>query len=441
MLQPGAAAAGTSLCGRGDVRKVIAAYLFLLLLLAPLRPLWLDELIELSDTYRLSLADTIGRVAHNPGGVPLVYLAENLIVNHLGHAFYTAHLFSILCAVVGLASFIWLDGLLEVPSGWLTAALIYAVLPVSLRYAVEARQYGPALALSILATTLLFRPPSWPNAALYGLVLAGGMYAQPYVAFVAIAHLLWSWRQVSFKFALAGVALAAALFLPWYLYARGYWVHAVSEAGYQSTLNWKTPLMILRELSGGGYLLTLALVALAICGYWYTSMAQSAKRLLLLWSIVPIPLVLAANALFHYFFAIRQLLFIVPPLCILAADGLAALQKGWRPCVAAGLLLAACVYDVRWFTNAKEDWSLSATAAQNLVRPGSCALVIPDHAADLYRLYQPDLPVCSGPSSGAPSIVLVSPYATAAERESAPGAPTFGPTFNLGGTEVRTSIP
>jgi hypothetical protein len=267
------------------------------------------------------------------------------------------------------------------------------------------------------------------------------MYAQPYVAFVAIAHVLWSWRQVSFKFVLAGVALAAALFLPWYLYARDFWIHAVSEAGYQSSLNWKTPLMILRELSGGGYLLTLALVALAICGYCYTSMASPSKRLLLLWAVVPIPLVLAANALFHYFFAIRQLLFIVPPLCILAAEGLGALQKGWRTCVAAGLLLAAGVYDVRWFTNAKEDWSLAAAAAQNLARPDTCALIIPDHAANLYRLYQPDLPACSGPSSGIPSVVLVSPYATPAERESAPGAPAFGPAFNLGGTEVRTSIP
>jgi hypothetical protein len=388
--------------------------------------MWLDELIELSDTYQLSLSQTIGRVAHNPGGVPLVYLAENLLVNHLGHPFYTAHLFSILCAVAGLAGLISLAGLLEVSSGWLAVALLFAALPVSLRYAVEARQYGPALALSIIATALLARVPSWPNALLYGLTLALGMYAQPYVAFVAVAHVLWSWRQVCFKYVLAGSVLAAALFLPWYLYARGFWVHAVSEAGYQSTVNAKTPLMILRELSGGGYLLTLSLIGLAACGYWRTSMPAASKRLLLTWAIVPVPLVLAANTLFHYFFAIRQLLFIVPPLCILAAEGVWALQKGWRPCVAAGLLIAACVNDVRWFTQAKEDWSLPAAAAVRMLPPGACVAAVPPSAADLYRLYQPTLPFCERQQ---PAIILVSPYAPVAERAAS--------TFNLGGTQVR----
>jgi hypothetical protein len=408
------------------VKKVVAAYFFLLLLLAPLRPLWLDELIELSDTYHHSVTETIDRAAHNPGGVPLAYLAENLLVNYLGHPFYTAHLFSILCAVGGLASLIWLVGLLEVPSGWLAVALLFAALPVSLRYAVEARQYGPALALSIAATALLTRSPSWPNAILYGVVLALGMYAQPYAAFVGAAHLLWSWRAISFKYTLAGCALAGILFLPWYLYARGFWVHAVSEAGYQSTLNWKTPLMILRELSGGGYLLTLSLIGLAVCGYWRTGMPLTSKRLLIYWAVVPIPLVLAANALFHYFFAIRQLLFIVPPLCILAAEGVWALQKVWRPCVAAALLIAACISDIRWFTKAKEDWSLPAAAALRLLPPGGCVEAVPPSAADLYRLYQPTLPFCA---NQAPAIILVSPYAPAAQRaESSP---------NLGGTQVR----
>jgi mannosyltransferase len=333
--------------------------------------------------------------------------------------------------------------LLAASSAWLSVALLFALLPVSLRYAVEARQYGPALALSICASALLVwldQHPAWPKAALYSVVLALGIYAQPYVAFVAVAHLLWAWRRISFKYVLLGAALAAILFLPWYLYARGLWVHAVTEAGYQSSLNWKTPLMILRELSGGGYLLTLALLALAACGYLRTGMGNSAKRLLILWITVPLPLVLAANALFHYFFAIRQLLFIVPPLCILAAEGVWALQKGWRPLVTVALLVVACVHDIRWFSHAREDWSLPAAAARKWAVPGTCVLVVPEHAADLYRLYQPSLPFCFEGGATKASVVLVSPYATAEERASMPNPASFAPAVELGGSEVRRTI-
>jgi hypothetical protein len=59
-------------------------YALLLCALAPLRPLWLDELLQLSDTWHHSLTQTLNSVAHNPGGVPLAYLAENLFVNEPG---------------------------------------------------------------------------------------------------------------------------------------------------------------------------------------------------------------------------------------------------------------------------------------------------------------------------------------------------------------------
>jgi len=425
---------------RISARWAVGLYALLLCVLAPLRPLWLDELLQLSDTWRHSLAQTLNSVAHNPGGVPLAYLAENLFVNGTGVPFYMAHAFSIVCAVGGLASLIWLVRLLGARGGWRPAALVYALLPISLRYAVEARQYGPALAMSIGATALLVwldQRPSWWKAFLYALVLALGMYTQPYVAFVAAAYLVWALRRQCFRFAFAGALVGALLFLPWYLYARGFWVQAVKEAGYRSSLNWTTPLMIARELSGGGYLLTAALLALAVHGYLRTRMPSSAKRLLLLWIVVPAPLVMLNDSLFHYFFAIRQLLFIVPPLCVLAGEGLEALQKAWRPLVAVALLAAACVYDVRWFGHSKENWRLPAEAARRLVVPGTCVLAAPRSAADLYRLYEPSLPFCSAESSGKASIVLVSPYATEEDREAVMNAGSFQPALELGGSEVR----
>jgi hypothetical protein len=66
---------------------------------------------------------------------------------------------------------------------------------------------------------------------------------------------------------------------------------------------------------------------------------------------VPVPLALIVNAWFHYFFAIRQLLFIVPPLCLLAAQGLWSLPKPGRTALTVTLALAALVYDFHWFTH------------------------------------------------------------------------------------------
>jgi hypothetical protein len=146
---------------------------------------------------------------------------------------------------------------------------------------------------------------------------------------------------------------------------------------------------------------------------------------------------MVADTLFHYFFAIRQLLFIVPPLCVLAGEGLEALQKAWRPLVALAVLAAACVYDVRWFGHSKENWRLPAEAARRLVVPGTCVLAAPSSAADLYRLYEPSLPFCSAGSSGKASVVLVSPYATQADRKAVMNAGSLQPPLELGGSEVR----
>jgi hypothetical protein len=168
---------------------------------------------------------------------------------------------------------------------------------------------------------------------------------------MAVAHALWALRRGgSAKYILAACFTAALLFLPWYLYARGFWADAVIQGGYKSSIGWKTPLMILRELSGGGYLLSAALLCLAAFGYRRTTIPTAGKQLLLLCTIVPLPLVILGNLQFHYFFAIRQLLFIVPPLCVLAAEGLPSFPI--RPALVATLLaLVAVGYDIHWFTS------------------------------------------------------------------------------------------
>ena len=342
-------------------------------------------------------------MAHNPGGVPLAYLAKNLLVNGTGQPLYMAHAFSIVCAIGGLASLIWLARLLGTAGGWRQAAILYAVVPISLRYAVEARQYGPALALSIGATGLLAwldERPGWGKRR----------YTHWFSGWDCIRNRisrLWR-RRIWFGRGGAGVsALAwwasqwlAVLFLPWYLYARGFWAQAVTEAGYQSSINWKTPLMMMRELSGGGYLLTAVLVILAVRGYLRTGMPHSSKRLLLLWMVVPIPLVLAADSLFHYFFAIRQIAAHRAAAVSAGGRGAASIADGLEThssCRAhsGGVGLRCALVRPR-----EGKLGLPAAEARRLLAPGRCVEAVPRSAADLYRFYEPLLPFCSDGDGG-----------------------------------------
>jgi hypothetical protein len=332
-------------------RWFLALYALVLCSVAPLRPLWLDEVLQLSDTYHNTLFETVDRVAHNPGGVPLPYIVQNIFVNIVDLPFYCARLLAVLWAVGAMAALIWLTRLLQPAGDWLLAAVSYAVLPISVRYAVEIRQYGPALAFGICSTALLVwldQKPTRRRAVLYGCALTFGIYSHPYLGFVAMAHAIWALRRPAVKYILISFAASVLAFLPWYLFARGYWIKAVVQGGYHAAFTWKTPLMIPHELSGGGYLLTCAWLALAFYGYRQTKMSDASKHLLILCILVPLPLVMFANILFRYFFAIRQLVFLVPPLCILAAEGLRALSTVPRAAVSLALLLIALFYDFRW---------------------------------------------------------------------------------------------
>lgn len=419
-----------------SIKQIVVLYGLILAFLATRRPLWLDELMQLTSTYQRSCAQTLHFAALNPGGVPLGYLGQYAFVNALGHPVYTAHLFSIFCAMIGLASLLWLTQLLGIGDRWLWVALAFSALPLSLRYAVEARPYGAALAACILATALLVRLEQQPNfwrAFLYGAAVAIGIYLQPYSAFVAVAHFLWLWRRPAAKYVFFAGVCAALSFVPWYLYARTLWIRSVTGRGF-TTLTWRILPIIFRELSGGGYWLTGALLVLAWLGYRRTTMPKSTRHLLLLWAVVPLPLVILANSFFHYFFAIRQLFFVIPALCLLAVEGWLSIHGRWRLTLAIVLMVVAGIYDVRWFTQWKEDWSLSAAAARQMVRPGTCVAAIPNWTADFYKLYQPLLPLCQeGAAQGNASVLLVAPFAAPGERQAVGNAQ---PLDEMGGIAV-----
>ena len=121
----------------------------------------------------------------------------------------------------------------------LLAAILYAVSPLTLRYALEARPYAQAACWSVFSTVVflsLIRQPTFGKAAGYAALVAAGLFTQPYSIFVPVAHLIWllftrSVQEKSRTILLAGtaVALASLAFLPWFLKAHAAWQGAVSR--------------------------------------------------------------------------------------------------------------------------------------------------------------------------------------------------------------------
>src|SRR5205823_4353134 len=105
---------------------------------------------------------------------------------------------------------------------------------------------------------------------------------------------------------------------PWYFYAKSVWTAGITGAGVHFVLTAKTPLMLFREIAGAGYWGSGLLLILC------TITAISARRNLFLGLCIGIPVILAlaADALFGYFVATRQILWVLPAIAIFAASAL-----------------------------------------------------------------------------------------------------------------------
>ncbi len=403
------------------VLAVACLYLALALALAGARPLWLDEILQLTDTRQGSTAELLRRLPHHTGSAPLGYLVQHATLKLTGYSVFWARFPEAMFA----SAAVFLVGVLAAQLGlrrpWLAAAA-FAALPLTLRYATEGRMYSQGQFFAVLATVLYVRltaRPGFSRAALYGLALAGAVYAQPYAASVAPAHLLWSLLARERRAALFGAAAAAAAglaFLPWYLACRTGWTAGIAQGHLQFSASAKTPLMFLRELTGAGYGGTAALLLLCAVTLLGGLLAPRAQTLLALLAAVPIAVVFATDAWFDYFVAARQFLWILPALTICAA---AAVDRGTRATFVLSTVLAALCswHGVRLFLAPHENWEAAARVLSQLARQGVCIAVAPPEQAGLYEFFAPDLrhAGCRGPTM----VLAITPYAAARDETKA----------------------
>lgn len=386
-----------------------------------IRPLWLDEILQLLETRQTSTIRMISAVRESAGAVPLGYLVQWGGLKITGYSLVFARLPSALFGAGAVFFVALLGSELGLKRGWL-AAVIFGLFPLMLRYAGESRVYSQALFLSILATYLYVRLAKNPTGGLatgYWLVLTAAAYTQPYSACVGLAHLLDSVIRRARKAALycgAAVALAMLAFLPWFLWVREGWSRSATISGVHFAVSLKTPLMLFRELTGAGYWgsgLVLLLCAGALAGM----RAEGRDRLLPVLVIATVlASVLTGDAWFGYFIAARQFLWLLPAVAILVA---AAIERYPRAGLAtAVLLMIVCIrQSFIFYRSPGEDWQTAANVLAEQVRRGDCLMVAPAAHITLYRFFQPGLG--PGPCPGGRVVLAMTPAASTTERRSA----------------------
>jgi 4-amino-4-deoxy-L-arabinose transferase-like glycosyltransferase len=411
------------------VAAALALYTGLLLWLIHRLPFWLDEILQLIGTTQPGFAAFLTYHRTNPGGVPLGYLLQFWLIATFGLNFVSARLPSVLASVLACAALVALGREIGVRSRWV-ALVIFMILPIQLRYAVEGRIYSHGLLFAILATWCLVRldrNPTTPRAVLYALTVAASLYSQGFAAFMQPGQVLWliaARRRRSFVLAAAALLAAGAMFLPWYLWTRPAWQQTITASEFHFQSSPRVLVALVREISGDGWAASLPLIGAAICGFFHLDRRWAG--LLACGIASGVALGFAADHHYGYFFAIRQFFFITPQLVLLAATG--AVGAFTAPsarlrAVAAALTLVfaggALAKNVAYFTHPHEDWVAAAHLLHETADAGFCLALVPKDEARLYTLFDPsvDSARCRQPVSSPQVAMVANLYSAPSERD------------------------
>lgn len=226
--------------------------------LSAVRPLWVDEILQLMETRQVSAAQMIADIPRTPGAAPLGYLVQQAGLWITGYSIVRARLTPALFGGASVCVVVLLAAELGLVRPWIAGA-VFAAFPLTLRYATESRVYSQALFFSVLATLLHVRfakRPGWRLACACCLALTAAAYTQPYAASVGLANVLWfalyrNWRSALMS--AVALAVAGVAFLPWFLWSKARWAASIAQTSTHFHISAATPPMIFRESTGAGY--------------------------------------------------------------------------------------------------------------------------------------------------------------------------------------------
>ncbi len=395
---------------------LLCAYALLAVALLGATPLWLDEVLQLGVGWRHSWGDLLPWIKINPGAVPLPYYVQQSSLKLFGYSAVAARIPAALFSVLAGGAFIALTDRIA-PAEWgkarrALALALFLFVPLQLRYALEARGYSQGLFFAV-ASMLVFleleKAPSLLRAALYFATIAVGLYFHPFLVFAAAAQVLSAPKN---RHAWIAAALAGVCFAPWVILQHQARQAYVNPGLYP--IGHITPLVVLHELTGGGYVSALCLLMLAGFGLIRGAMPALAHRLLVFTAIACIVGPLTGDLLFQYFFAGRQFLLAMPALALLAAHGFGQLWTRSRLLAAATALAFFAIAAVKDYQNAtipKDDLAVSADAVAARLTADSCVMTAPAWSRDYYPFFRPgvDFPVCAEPAQSSEIIAVVRP--------------------------------
>ena len=391
----------------GGALVCVGAYLVLLLLLISTKPLWLDELIQLQATSGTSFRQLLQHVIQNAGGAPLGYVVQHWFLSVLGTNSASARLPSVLAGAGSLGIFLLMHRRLAL-RGCILATGLWIICPMTFRYSLEGRPYMQAMLLAMLAVLAQVRlretcKASW--AILLAACLIATVYSQPYAVFGILGFAAcdtWQHRDLKYLTLTCGAyALAGVAFLPWLLTAQAGWVGSISHThgGFQ----WNLPLaaVLFRECVGDGYFAAVPTALLGVYGaHVCIRRTRHDPRTPLVAAIVSsIVFALLADARFNYFFAIRQVFYMVPFLLLLVAEGAATLWERRHRSLTIVLVMAFAVASVtknyHHLADHNEDWDRLSGALIKGV-DGGCILLPGGESEVIAAIYGSFRPEISG---------------------------------------------
>ncbi len=327
-----------------------------------------------------------------PAGVPLGYLVDFWMIRLFGYSEFIVRLPSVVFTVLTCAA-VYILAWQANSRAPLLAAILYAVSPLTIRYALEARPYAQAACWSAFSTVVflsLVRKPMLGKAARYAALVALGLFTQPYSIFVSVAHLIWVVlvkRNMRAAW-LAGTAMAVAslAFLPWYLKAHAIWQGAVGS-GVRFFVTGKDLLVIPHELMGTGYVGAAVTAITILIGLAWSTWHKEEKSFWVLYIAIPLILVPAADAYFGYFLAARQVIFALVPISVLL---IACAEVRWGWIIPVALCVAMLYEDVRWIRHPGEGWQVAASQ----LKTADCSIFVPTGARTMYMFFEPQLHAC-----------------------------------------------
>ncbi len=371
--------------------------------MAPRLSYWLDEMLTLLGTVQPTLNGMLDYNRTMAGGTPLVFLLPRWSMDLFGNSALAFRVPSILASLASAPAVLLLSRRLNLRTPILAVAL-FALLPLQLRYSLEIRPYAFALCVTLwLSVAFLER---FHAAAYIGLAIAA-VLAQPYAIFIVVAHLTWAVMEdrARMRTPLIAIAASAVILLPWYVYYRQDWA-AISAVQGIATLDPRAPLVFLHEISGSGYIGAALLFIGTIFG-----VRRPDRLFWICCLLVPLVAALAANAVFHYFFSVRQVIYVLPVLALLFVAGAQSLGRAGQALLAA-LLIASLYADVQWFRKPREDWEAASHAAATHVQAGGC-MVFLGESTPLYLHFHPELAQHRCDDTATRVVLGVTPYGDA----------------------------